>query len=157
LNATIPLYKEAGLDANLNLSHAYWLQGRLHLKQGHIDVAQQWAERCHNLLREATGDDEGKSVEWGQYERLIGRIAQARGDLTTARHHLERSAAIFRAGNSPIEVGRTAHFSGLLSLESGHTEKAREEWLTARQIFARLGAAADLKRVEEQLLLLEQT
>ena len=156
LNAAIPLYKEAGVDADLNLSDACWLQGRLHLEQDQIDVAQQWAERCHNLLRKVTDADESESVEWGQYERLIGRIAQARGDLAAARLHLERSAAIFRASGSPIEVGRTAYLSSLLSLELGQMEKAREELLAARQTFEQLGAAADLRRVEEQLVRLKE-
>ncbi len=156
LDAAIPLYKEAGVDANLNQSHAYWLQGRLHLRQGQIDVAQQWAERCHNLLQEATGDDEGELIEWGQYERLIGRIAQARGNLTAAHRHLERSAVIFRANGSQIEVGRTAYLRALLSLESGQMEKVREELLAARQTFEQLGAAADLRYVEEQLVRLKE-
>ena len=156
LNAAIPLYKEAGVDANMNLGHAYWLQSRLHLGQGQIDVAQQWAERCHSLLQETTGDDEGESVEWGQCERLRGRIAQARGDLTAACFYLERSDAIFRANGSQIDVGRTAYLSSLLSLELGQMEKARKELLAARQIFEQLGAAADLRRVEEQLARLKE-
>ena len=156
LNTAIPLYADAGARANLNLSDAYWVKGLLHLEQDQIDAATQWAERSRELLQEATGTDEGESVdEWGRYERLMGRIAQAQGDLETACRHLERSAAIFHASGSQVEAGRTAYRSGLLSLELNQPEKAHKELLLARQIFERLGAAADLRRVEKQLTSLE--
>ncbi len=156
LDAAIPLYTEAGAHANLNLSDAYWLQGLLHLEQGQIDTALQWAERSHKLLQEVSSADENESVEWGRYERLMGRIAQAHGDLEAAYRRLEHSAAIFQASGSQIEVGRTAYWSGLLSLELHQPERAREELAAARRIFERLGAAADLRRDKEQLARLEE-
>ncbi|MDY6877770.1 MAG: adenylate/guanylate cyclase domain-containing protein [Chloroflexota bacterium] len=155
LNAAIPLYIEAGDYAMLNMSDAYMLQSRLHLEQGQADTALQWAKRGHELLREATCADEGESLEWGRYERLAGRIAQAHGDLVTARRHLKHSAAIFHATGSQIEVGRTTYRSALLSLALGQPEQAREELLAARQIFERLGATADLRHIEQQLAHLE--
>jgi len=155
LNAAIPLYAEAGDYAMLNLSDAYALQGTLHLEQGQADAALQWAERCYDLLRKVTGADEGKSLEWGRYERLMGRIAQAGGDLAAARCHLEHSAAIFQATGSQIEAGRTAYWSSLLSLELGQPERTREELRAARRIFERLGATADLRRVKQQLARVE--
>lgn len=157
LNVAIPLYVEAGARASLNLSDAYWLQSRLYLEQGQTDAAQQWAERCYDLLREASSADEGESAEWGRYERLMGCIVHARGDLAAARRHLGRSAAIFEATGSQLEIGRTAYRSGLLSLALQQPERAREELGVARQIFEQLGAAADLRRVEQQLALEERT
>ena len=156
LNTAIPLYAEAGAHANLNLSDAYYFQGILNLEQAQPDIAQQWAERSYALLQEVTGADGSESVEWGRYERLMGRIAQARGDLEAARHHIDRSVAIFRAAGSQIETGRTAYRSGLLWLEAGQPENACEELIAARQIFEQLGAALDLRRVEEQLARLEE-
>jgi len=156
LNAAIPLYTEAGAHADLSLSDAYWLQGLLHLEQGQVDTALQWAERSHDLLRKVTRNDEGKSVEWGRYERLMGRIAQAHGDLEAAHRHLERSAAIFCASGSQLEAGQTAYRRGLLRLKAHEPERAREELNAARRIFGQLGAAADLRRVEEQLARLEE-
>ena len=102
-----------------------------------------------------TGADEGDSVEWGRYERFTGRIAQTCGDLETARRHLERSAAIFHATGSQIEAGRTAYWSSLLLLQLNQPENAREELSEARQIFEQLGAAADLRRVEQRLARIE--
>jgi tetratricopeptide (TPR) repeat protein len=126
LNAAIPLYVEAGARANLNLSDAYWVKGLLYLEQGQANAAMQWAERSRDLLREATGTDEGESVdEWGRYERLMGRIAQAQGDLEAACRHLERSASVFRTSGSQVEAGRTAYRNGLLSLEMGQQKSLR--------------------------------
>ncbi|MBN1887023.1 MAG: tetratricopeptide repeat protein [Thermoflexales bacterium] len=156
LDAAIPLYTEAGAQANLNLSDTYWLQGLLRLEQGQTDVALEWAGRSHKLLREVTGADEGESVEWGRYEQLAGRIAQARSDLVVAQHHLERSAAIFRASGSQQEAGQTAYWMALLWLALQQPDRARQELLAARQTFERLGAVADLQRVEEQLARLKQ-
>jgi tetratricopeptide (TPR) repeat protein len=151
LDAAIPLYTEAGARGHLNLVDAYYLQGRMYLEQGQVDVASQWLERSYELLRDVTGADEGESVEWGQYTRLMARIVQARGDLLAALGHLERSAIIFDAAGAQIEVGRTAYRMGLLWLELDHLEEARKEFTTARQVFERLGAAADLSSVKTQL------
>jgi len=151
LDTAMSLYREVGARAHLHLNDAYWVQSLLHLEQGQVDVAQRWADRSCDLLREATGEDGGDSVEWGRYERLMGRIARARGDLDAARRHLDRSAAAFRASGSQLEVGRTAYWSGLLWLTLDRPERAREELTAAQRIFEPLGAAADLRRVEQQL------
>jgi adenylate cyclase len=151
LSFAIPLYTEIGIRAAVDLSEAYRLRSALYLEQGQVDAAREWAERCRGLLREATGADEGDSVEWGRYEQLMGRIVLADGDLETARRHLKRSAAIFQGRGSKLEIGRTAFWSGLLSLAQHQPERAHEELRTARRIFEQLGATADLQRVEEQL------
>lgn len=156
LKTAIPLYAEAGARANLNLSEVYYFLGVLDLEQGQTDSAQQWAERCHSLLLEMADADEGESNEWGRYEQLMGRISQARGDLVVARHHLERSAGIFRASGSLIEAGRTAYWSGLVSVALQEIGRAREEMTLARHVFEQLGAAVDLRRVAEQLDRLEE-
>jgi class 3 adenylate cyclase/tetratricopeptide (TPR) repeat protein len=156
LDTAIPLYVEAGARASLNLNVAYDLQGRLHIEWGQPDVALEWAGRSYDLLREVNGADEGDSVEWGRYEQLMGRIARAFDDPATARHHLERSAAILNASRSPLEAGRTAYWSGVLWLEQQQPERAREELIAARHKFERLGAAVDLRRVEELMEQLER-
>jgi class 3 adenylate cyclase/tetratricopeptide (TPR) repeat protein len=151
LNAAIPLYMEAGVRADMSLGETYCLQGVLHLEQGQIEDAWQWADRCCDLLRKATRVEEGDSIEWGRYERLMGRIALASGDLITADRHLRRSAVIFLGRGSKLETGRTAYWSGILALAQHESEKAREELDRARQIFEQLGATADRERAEQQL------
>ena len=155
LKAAIPLYTEAGARANLDINDVYYLHGLLCLEQGQINTALEWTKRSYEMLHEMTNADEGESVEWGRYEQLMGRIAQARGDLKLARQHLEHSAAIFQASGSQIEAGRTAYWSSLLSLALQQPEKARKELATAQQVFEQLGATLDLRHVAEQLAQLE--
>jgi hypothetical protein len=135
----------------VNLSEAYCLQGILHLEQGQIDGAWQWADRCCDLLRKTTGTEEGDSLEWGRYERLMGRIAVAGDDLEAAHRHMRRSTVIFQGRGSQLETGRTAYWSGLLWLAQQKPKEALQELNKARQIFEQLGAAADLKHTEQQL------
>jgi hypothetical protein len=142
---------EAGARADLDLSETYCMQGILHLEQDRIDDAWQWADRCGDLLRKATGSEEGDSLEWGRYERLLGRIAITGSDLEAADRHLRRSAVIFQGRGSKLETGRTLYWSGLLSLAQHETEKAIQEFDKAQQIFEQLGAVPDLRQTEQQL------
>lgn len=151
LNAAIPMFMEIGGRAEIDLSEVYCLRSTLHLEQGQTEEARQWADRCCDLLRLTTGTHEGDSLEWGQYERLMGRIALAGGDLEAADRHLRRSAVIFQGRTAKLETGRTAYWSGLLALERQEPEKASQELNKAQQIFEQLGAVADLERVERQL------
>ena len=148
LKSAIPLYKEAGVRANVNLNEVYDLQSRLYLEQGQVDAAFKWAERSYELLKETTGKDEGESVPWGRYERLVGRIALERGDLAVAQQHLGRSAEIFNESASWVEVGRAIYWVAIVSFKLEQPEQAREELFAAQQIFRQLGAAADLRRIE---------
>ncbi|MBU0705383.1 MAG: tetratricopeptide repeat protein [Chloroflexi bacterium] len=156
LKTAVPLYTEAGARANLDLNDVYYFHGLLYLEQDQIDTALKWAKRSHEMLQEVTDADKGESVEWGRYEQLMGRIAQAQGNLVSAQHHLERSAAIFQASGSQIETGRTAYWSGLLALALQKPEKARKELAVARQIFEQLGATLDLRHVTEHLAQIEE-
>jgi class 3 adenylate cyclase/tetratricopeptide (TPR) repeat protein len=151
LNAAIPLYQEAGARANASLIDAYNLAGILNLEQGQKDAAQQWAWRSFELLRQSTGAETGDSAEWGRYEQLMGRLSQAAGDLETARYHFNLSLSIFKQGGPEIEYARTLYWSAILSLAQEQPERARGELLTARQIFQRFGAMADLRRAEQGL------
>jgi class 3 adenylate cyclase/tetratricopeptide (TPR) repeat protein len=151
LNAAIPLYMEVGGRADVDLSEVYCLRSTLHLELGQADQAWQWADRCCDLLRRVTGVEEGDSLEWGQYERLMGRIALAAGDLATADRHLRRSAVIFQGRASKLETGRAAYWNGLLALARHEPEKASQDLSKAQQVFEQLGANADLKLVEQQL------
>ncbi|MBN1584093.1 MAG: tetratricopeptide repeat protein [Anaerolineae bacterium] len=151
LNAALPLYEEAGARANLNLCDAYWVTSLLFLEQDDIGTATRWAERVYALLCEVSGADSGDSVEWGRYEQLMGRLAQAEGDLEAAHTHLARSAAVFEANHSLLEAGQTAYWRGQLALSLTQIDEAAQQFEAARQLFEKLGAAADLARVKNAL------
>jgi tetratricopeptide (TPR) repeat protein len=150
LNAAVGLYEEAGAR-ELNLKDTYYLQGLLALEQGQIDVAQQWAKRSFDLLREVTHTEQGKSPEWGSYEVLSGRIAIARGDMTTAAQHLERGITVLQDGGLRIEAARAMYWRARLAQKQGQPERARQDLDASRVIFEQLGAVADIQRVDKQL------
>ena len=81
----------------------------------------------------------------------MGRIAYAQGEWETADHYFERSAGIFDVEGSQIEAGQTAYWHGLLLLSMNRSDEARKQLLAAQQIFAKLGANADLERTQAQL------
>jgi adenylate cyclase len=151
VQAAIPLYLEAGADADLTLYEVYNLQGRLLLERGRAQEAAEWAQRSYDLLRDVTGEDENDSSEWGRYRRLLGRIAFKNGDLSTAQRHFERAAAIFQAVGTHIEAGRTAFWIGVVALDLHEPGRAQKAFLSAKAVFEQLGAAADLQKVDEQL------
>ncbi|MBN1953527.1 MAG: tetratricopeptide repeat protein [Anaerolineae bacterium] len=156
LDNAIPLYKESGARAHLNLNDAYDLKSRLYLEQGQLEQAVEWARQSHELLQQTTGNEQGDSIEWGRYEQLIGRIALAQNDLETASQRFEHSATIFRANGSRLSEGRTIYWKGILLAQMGQSREAEKELDTARKIFAESGAAADLQRAEKALSQLSQ-
>jgi tetratricopeptide (TPR) repeat protein len=152
LNAAIALYDEVGVRGNTHLNTTYYLQGVLSLEQGQLDAAQQWAKRSHDMLRgtsKTTNQEE--SQDWGFYETLVARIALARGDLPNARRHIDRGVAIFKTSGNSIEVGRALYWRGVLANKQQQRDQAKQDLTEAREILSRLGAAADLKRVDSQL------
>ncbi len=151
LQQAIPLYKETGARANLNLNDAYDLCGRLYLEQNQLDQAQEWAQQSYDLLKEVTGAPMGESIEWGRYERLCARMAQARKHLEEARFHFNHSLQIFQTSKSQIETGRTAYWLAQLLLELNETSAAQNLLMQAQEIFSQLGAAADLAHTEKIL------
>lgn len=150
LNRSIPLYQDVGAPASLNLSRAYILYGNLDLEQAQLVAAQTWAARSQKLLQQVNGQA-GQPEEWGLYWQLLGRIAGAQGDVHTALRHLERSRTILRAVGSPLEVGRSAYWSGLLYRELSQPGQARQALASAREVFEGLGAAVYLERVDAAL------
>ncbi len=150
LNAAVSLYEEAGAR-EMNLKDTYYLQGLLALEQGQIDVAEQWAKRSFDLLREVTHTEQGKSPEWGSYEVLSGRIALVRGDMTAAARHLERGITVLQEGGLLIEAARAMYWRASLAQKQDHPERARQDLEASRVIFEQLGAVADIQRIDKQL------
>ena len=152
LNTAATMYEEVGAQSNSNLNTTYYLQGLLCLEQGQLDAAQQWAKRSHDMLQTMVKETKQEEPpEWGVYEMLVARIAMARGDLANAQRHLERGIKIFTASSNTIEIGRALYWRGVLAIKQHQAELARKNLTEAREIFMRLGAAADLKLVGSQL------
>jgi class 3 adenylate cyclase/tetratricopeptide (TPR) repeat protein len=157
LNAAVSLYEEAGARGNFNLKDTYYLQGVLALEQGQIEAAQHWAKRSLDLLREATGTEQGSSPEWGNYEVLAGRINLAKRDMANAYRHLDRAVTILQDGGQAIEAARSLYWRARVSLQQDRLTEARQDLEMSRTVLEQLGAAADLQRVDKQLAELKTT
>jgi len=151
LNAAVSFYEGAGAGENFKLKGAYYLQGVLALEQGQIEAALHWAKRSLDLLREATRTEQGSSPEWGNYEVLMGRISLARRDVADAYHHLDRAVTILQEGRHAIEAARALYWRARVSLKQNHPDEARQDLETSRTMLEQLGAAVDLRRVDQQL------
>lgn len=156
LDAAASLGQQVGNRAKGDLGEVYQMHSLLCLEQGRIEEAVEWAARSGDLLQEVAGG-EGHAIRWGRHERLLGRIALARADLQSARRHLERSAAIFQTSGARFDAARTAYWNGAVSLALQERNRAREELVAARDVFERLKAVPDLRRVEEKLALEDWT
>ncbi len=151
LDAAITLYKQAGAHASPGHIDAYLLQGQLCLEQGKVNAAVEWSAQSHNLLHEVSGKTSGESAELGRYEQLTGRIGAAQGNAAQALEHLQRARAIFDAGRTQLEVGRTAYYCAQIWLSLADEAKAYARIVEAQRIFTQLGAIPDLQRVEQAL------
>jgi tetratricopeptide (TPR) repeat protein len=80
----------------------------------------------------------GHTYGVGWSRRVLGRIAQRRGDRSQAQRHLEDALECFRSSEAPLEVGRTllALAEVTLSTETpsaaAHLRKAHELFVTLR-------------------------
>jgi len=111
----------------------------------------EWEKQSHTLLREVTGKTTGESAEWGRYEQLTERICATRGNVVQALEHLQRAKAIFDAGRTYLEVGRTAYYCAQVWLSLSDANKAHAKLVEAQRIFEQLGAIPDLSHTEQAL------
>jgi class 3 adenylate cyclase/tetratricopeptide (TPR) repeat protein len=87
--------------SHIHGSWGTWLSEAL-LLSGRIDEAREVALECLEITREAKFP---YGVAWAQ--RILGRIAQAAGDLSDAQIQLTEAASTFAAIGSRGELGRT--------------------------------------------------
>ena len=151
MDTAISQYAQVGVSANPNVIDAYWLRGMLHLEQGEIEQADVWSKRHHTVLKEGTGVEDGDSPEWGRYHQFVGRLALVRGQVDEAIGHFDRARSIFQVNRSPAEIARTAYWCAQAWLRANGVATAREQLLEAIEVFAGLGAQADLARAAQFL------
>ena len=155
LNAAISLYRETGARGQLELVNTQFLRGWLGLEQGYLEVAREATQTSYDLLQAFTRDEAEIAVEKGRCEMLLARLAQARGDTQDARTHIEESLRLFHKSGAIVDEAHSRYWSARFYLDCESTQQAHDELLRARQIFAHLGAAADLQETEAALAQLE--
>jgi hypothetical protein len=72
-------------------------------------------------------------------------------DIPAARETLARAQRALVHANDELEAGRVAAQAGRLYLHEGQLARAEVELRVAQEIFMRLGASLDLRRVEAAL------
>jgi DNA-binding CsgD family transcriptional regulator len=83
--------------------------------------------------------------------RATGRVCLAAGDARAALASLRRASTIWHDIDVPYEIGRVHVHIGLACRELGDVDGGRLELETSRRVFAQLGAATDLERLEALL------
>jgi tetratricopeptide (TPR) repeat protein len=117
-----------------------------HLELG--DVPQAEDTLAHAFRRARAGNHRLALVEALRVQALL---ALQQEDWTAAHGALEEGLALARTMPYPYAEGRFLHLAGLLQQRSGQPEPARTRLREALAIFQRLGARADLERVEHDL------
>lgn len=151
LNAAISLYKDTGARGQLELANTQFLRGVLNLEQGRLELAREAGEAGRELLRAFEKEEAEAAIEKGRGELLFGRIAHARGDFESAQSHMEESIRLLHKSGAVIDEARSRYWNARLSHARGLTQQSNDELLHIREVFARLGAAADLQETDAAL------
>jgi len=106
-----------------------WLSEAL-LQSGHIDEARALALECLEITREANFP---YGLGWAQ--RILGRIAQAAGDLPDAQIQLTEAASTFAAIGSRGELGRTHLALASLAAARANQDAAAAHLREAAELF----------------------
>ena len=151
LNAAISLYRDIGARGQLELANAQFLRATLSLEQGRLEAAQEACRASHELLRAFEKEEAEAAIEKGRFEMLSARIAQRRGDLENAQQHIDESIRLLHKSNAVIDEARSRYWRAMFDYERGAIDPVRAELLEIREVFARLGAVADLQETEAAL------
>ena len=128
------------------LAEIHRIQAETLLARSAWDEGQAAAQQSASLAAE-TGNRSLEAAAW----RVASAIELGRGDPQTARDSLAEARRVLADATDELETGRVAAQAGRISLYEGQLEQAEADLRVAKQIFMRLGASLDLRRVEEAL------
>ena len=129
------------------LAEIYWIQAEIHLANLAWDESRAHAEQSATLAAE-TGNRSLETAAW----RVISEVELQRGNLSAAHEALAKAQQAMSHGADELETGRVAAVAGQIHLREGQSAQAEEDFRVAQEIFMRLGASPDLKRVESALV-----
>jgi predicted ATPase/Tfp pilus assembly protein PilF len=129
------------------LAEIYWIQAEIHLANLAWDESRAHAEQSATLAAE-TGNRSLETAAW----RVISEVELLRGNLSAAHEALAKAQQAMSHGADELETGRVAAVAGQIHLREGQSAQAEEDFRVAQEIFMRLGASPDLKRVESALV-----
>jgi hypothetical protein len=128
------------------------LLGEAALAQGAVDEAERCAARAGEI-HAGLGDPLARlsTLQRGEYERFLGRLALYQGRWAAAQQRLRASAETFRSLGNRYYHGRIAMDLGLLAERQGEPQRARVQYREASLLFRSVGAKLDAARAEAAL------
>jgi tetratricopeptide (TPR) repeat protein len=122
------------------------VQAEIWLAKSAWDEARSAVEQAAALASEM-GNHSLEVAAW----RVASEIELRCEDIPAARETLGRAQRALARANDELEAGRVAAQAGRLYLHEGQLARAEVELRVAQEIFMRLGASLDLRRVEAAL------
>ncbi len=147
---------QQALTASLNQARAIGAEdvlAEIHRIQAEILMASSaWhdaelAAKQSAVLAAETGNRSLEATAW----RVLSEVALQHEDLEAAREALANARHALADASDELEAGRVAAQAGRIHLGEGQLAQAETELRIAQEIFMRLGATLDLKRVEQSL------
>jgi tetratricopeptide (TPR) repeat protein len=117
-----------------------------HLEMGHVTVADEMVGQAVARVR-----SQGHRLALVDALWVQALVATRQGRWEDAQRSLEEGLSLARSMPYPYAEGRLLHVYGLMYLQRGEPEPAREQLEAALAIFRRLGARKDAERVEQAI------
>ncbi|MCP4542219.1 MAG: tetratricopeptide repeat protein [Chloroflexi bacterium] len=140
-------FAQAGeIGAEDALAEIYQTQAEILLAMSQWDEAKTAAEKAASLAAEK-GNRSLEAVGW----RVASEIELGRENPRAARELLTKSQSALSDTTNELEAGRVAAQAGRISIYEGQYAQAEADLRAAKEVFMRLGAGLDLKRVKVAL------
>jgi tetratricopeptide (TPR) repeat protein len=124
-------------------AEVHCVQAEVLLAQSEFDQAYAVAERAAAVVA-----DIGNRALEASIWRVISTIELERGNVGAARRAIERAQDTLPEATDELEAGRIAAQAGRVDLSESRTAEGEAHLRVAHEVFMRLGAGPDLKRVE---------
>ncbi len=140
-------FAQAGeIGAEDALAEIYQTQAEISLAMLQWDEAKAAAEKAAFLAAEK-GNRSLEAISW----RVASEIELGQENPDAAREFLAKAQSALADATNELEVGRVAAQAGRINMYEGQYAQAEADLRAAKEIFMRLGAGFDLKRVENAL------
>jgi tetratricopeptide (TPR) repeat protein len=126
------------------LPELYGLKAELALHQDRLDDAESIGQEALSLARELE-----MPREEGHNLRVLGQVAQARGEYSLAEKHLQTSYQILSDASDDYERAKTQLILAHLFSEQGRADETLAALAICQPIFKRLEASIDLRDAQK--------
>lgn len=124
----------------------YYTQAELFLVQSALSEAKQAAKKALTQAQKV-GNRVSESPAW----QTIAEIERRNKQFLAAWQAVEKADALLAEGADELEIARLTYIKGRIALDEDDEVRARTYFRTAKEVFMRLGANLDIKRIEQLL------